>query len=217
VADIFNEVDEEVRREQLKKLWDKYQNYIIAVVIVTVVAVGGWRAYQWRQAKEAARAGAAFDQAMTLSAAGKHAEAEAAFAKIAQEGSRGYRELARMQAAGEIAQRDAKAGVQAYDAIASDQRLSQSLRDLAAVKAATLLVDTEPYDNMRQRLEAAAAPDRTYRHTARELLAVSAWRANDAAVARKWAEMINGDPAAPPDMQRRMQMLLALLVENAKS
>ena len=33
MSDIFQEVDEEVRREQLKKLWERYQYLIVAVVV----------------------------------------------------------------------------------------------------------------------------------------------------------------------------------------
>src|SRR5262249_59045441 len=44
VSDIFHEVDEEVRREQLKKLWDRYGNYAVAaagLLLVGGVARGG--------------------------------------------------------------------------------------------------------------------------------------------------------------------------------
>jgi hypothetical protein len=217
VSDIFNEVDEEVRREKLQQLWDRHQTLIIGAAILLVLLVGGWRLYEWYEAKQAAEAGTAFNSAMTLSTEGKHAEAEAAFAKVAQTGSANYRDLARLQAAGEIAQRDAKAAVEAYDAIAADPRIAQTLRDLAAVRAGFLLVDTAPYEDIRRRLEPATAPDRAFRNSARELLALSALRANDTASAGKWFEMIVADPAAPPGLRQRIQMLMALAGDHGKS
>src|SRR5205814_1138200 len=54
VSDIFHEVDEEVRREQLKKLWDRYGNYVAAAAVLLVLAVAAWRAYMWWEAKKAA-------------------------------------------------------------------------------------------------------------------------------------------------------------------
>ena len=45
MSDIFTEVDEEVRREQLKKLWERYGNYAIALAFLVVAAVAAWRAY----------------------------------------------------------------------------------------------------------------------------------------------------------------------------
>ncbi len=217
MSDIFNEVDEEVRREKLKQLWDRHQTLIIGGAILLVLLVGGWRLYQWYEAKQAAEAGAAFNSAMTLSTEGKHADAEAAFAKLAQTGSAGYRDLARLQAAGEIAQRDPKAAVEAYDAIAADTRVAQTMRDLAAVRAGFLLVDTAPYENILQRLEPATATDRAFRNSARELLALSALRANDSASARKWFDMIVTDPGAPPGLRQRIQMLMALAGDYGKS
>ena len=46
MSELFDEVDEEVRREQLKKLWDKYSIYIIALALLIIAGVGGWRGYQ---------------------------------------------------------------------------------------------------------------------------------------------------------------------------
>ncbi|MGA7040123.1 MAG: tetratricopeptide repeat protein, partial [Pseudolabrys sp.] len=61
MADIFHEVDEEVRREQLKKLWDRYSLYLIAAAILIVAAIAAWRGYEYWVAKRAATAGAAFE------------------------------------------------------------------------------------------------------------------------------------------------------------
>lgn len=217
MSDIFNEVDEEVRREKLKQLWDRHQGLIIGGAILLVILVGGWRGYQWWDAKRAAEAGAAFQSAMTLSSEGKHAEAEAAFAKVAEKGAAGYRDMARLQVAGETAQRDPKAAVAVYDALAADTRMTQTMRDLAAVRAGFLLVDTASYDDMRQRLEPVAAADRPFRNSARELIALSALRSGDAAAARKWFDMIVADAAAPPGLRQRIQMLMALAGDSGKS
>jgi hypothetical protein len=67
VSDIFTEVDEEVRREQLKKLWERYSNLIIGAAILVVAAVGAWRGYEYWQARKAAEAGAAYEAALKLS------------------------------------------------------------------------------------------------------------------------------------------------------
>jgi len=216
VTDIFQEVDEEVRREQLKKLWERYGGYLIAACIVVVIGVGGWRGYQWWQAKQAAQSGAAFEQAVTLAESGKHQEAVTAFAKLSADGTAGYRVLARLREAAELATADRKAAIAAYDAIAGDSRAGQVVQDLAAVRAGFLLVDAAPYPEIVQRLEAAAAPDRAFRHSAREILALSAWKSGDMAAARRWTEMIMADPQTPPGQRSRAQMLSELIAASAK-
>ena len=103
MADIFHEVDEEVRREQLKKLWDRYNAYIIALAILIIAGIAAWRGYEYWVAKRAAAAGAAFEAAAALNDQAKYAEAEAAFAKVAADAPEGYRVLARMRAASALA------------------------------------------------------------------------------------------------------------------
>lgn len=219
MSELFDEVDEEVRREQLKKLWDKYSIYFIALMVLVVAAVGGWRAYQYFEAKKAAEAGAAFERAVELSEQAKHEDAEKAFAELAAKAPSGYRTLARLRAAAEAASRDPKAAAKMYDDIAADRSVGSEWQDLAKIRAAGLLLDSTSYADMQQRLEASAAPksNSTFRHSAREMLALSAWRNNDMTAARKWLDAIDGDGETPPGLRSRAEALQALLPPVAKS
>jgi hypothetical protein len=217
VSELFSEVDEEVRRDQLKKLWERYSIYIVAGALLIIAAVGGWRGYQYLEAKKAAEAGAAFDKAIELAEQNKHAEAETAFTELAAKAPSGYRMLARLRAAAEAANRDPKAAAKLYDEIAADRSVGTPEQDLAKIRAAGLLLETASYPNMLQRLEAATGPGATFRHTARELLALSAWRANDAGAARQWLDLIANDGETPPSLRSRAEALQALLPPVAKS
>ncbi len=217
MSDIFSEVDEEVRREQLKKLWERYGNYLIALCVLIVAATAGWRGYEYWQAKQAAKAGAAFQAAATLAGEGKNKEAEQAFAKLATDGTSSYRMLAKFREAGEVVRSDPKAAVAAYDQLAADNGLGRVLQDLAALRAGAILVDTAPYSEIAQRLEPLTAADRTFRHSARFMLALSAWRAKDAAAMRKWSDMVMADAETPQGTRGQIQMLLALSDADKKS
>jgi hypothetical protein len=217
VSELFDEVDEDVRRDQLKKLWEQYSIYIIAAALLIIAAVGGWRGYQYLEAKKAAEAGAAFDKAVELSEQNKHAEAEAAFNDLAAKAPSGYRMLARLRAAAEVANRDPQTAAKMYDDIAADRSIGAPEQELARVRAAGLLLETANYPSMLARLEAATAPGATFRHTARELLALSAWRANDTAAARRWLDLIANDGETPPSLRSRTEALQALLPPVAKS
>src|SRR5262252_4299707 len=195
VSDIFTEVDEEVRREQLKKLWERYGNYIVAAALLVIAAVAAWRGYDYWQTRR---------------------EAEEAFAKVVTDGTAGYRVLARLREAAEISERDPKAGVAAYDSIAGETTGQPLISELAAVRAAFLLVDTARLDEMAQRLEPLTQSSGTFRHTARELLALSAWRNHDTAAMRRWAEAAKNDPEAPSGVRSRMDVLASLLPDSGK-
>jgi hypothetical protein len=217
VADIFHEVDEEVRREQLKRLWERYSIYIVALAILIVAGVGGWRGYEYYTAKKAAAAGNQFENAVTLAEQGKQSEAEAGFAKVVADAPDGYRVLARFRAAALTAQSKPADAVKAYDAITADGSAGQTWQDLAAVRAGLLLVDTAPLADMRKRLDPIAEPGRTFRHTARELMALSAWRNHDAATAHRYIDMIAADGETPPGTRGRIDVLSALIGNDGKS
>jgi hypothetical protein len=216
VTDIFNEVDEEVRREQLKKLWERYGTYLIAVCVLIVVGVGAWRGYEWWRNQQAEKSGAAFEQAVELAEAGRAQQAEAAFAKLAADGTAGYRALAQLRQAGELAPTDRAAALKAYDEIAVDGGVSQVIRDLAAVRAGYLLVDSVPYSELLSRLEPLTASDRTFRYSAREILALSAWKARDIAATRKWTDMLMADPQTPSGARSRAAVLSELIAASNK-
>ena len=216
MSDIFHEVDEEVRREQLKKLWDRYNSYVVAAAILLVAGVAAWRGYSWWEAKKAAETGAAFEVASTLAEAGKHADAQTAFAKLAADGASGYRNLARMREAAELAQVDAKTALAAYDKIAADGSVGPVLQDLAALRAGALLIDAGSFDEARHRLEPLTGNDRAVRHTAREFLVLAAWRAGDAAAAKRWFDLIMTDALTPAATRSRVEMLMALGATESK-
>jgi hypothetical protein len=217
VSELFNEVDEDLRREQLKKIWEKYSLLIIAVAILIVVGVGGWRGYSYLEAKKAGEAGAVFDRAAELAEQNKHAEAEAAFTKLAAEAPSGYRTLARLRAAAEAVSRDPQAAVKMYDDIAADRTVPAPEQDLARIRAGSLLLETTPYEAMQTRLEPATTNTSTYRHSARELLALSAWKANNAVATRQWLDMMSNDAETPASLRTRAEALQALLPPAAKS
>ena len=210
MSDIFHEVDEEVRRERLKQLWDRHSNLIVAAALAVVLAVAGWRGYDWWETKKSAEAGVAFEAAVALAEAGKPAEAQAAFAKLAKEGSSGYRILAGFREAAELAKADPAAAVKAYDVLAADSSLGRPLQDLATVRAGLILVDTAPLAELTTRLEPLTAPNGTFRHTARELLALAAWRTGDQAAAKRWFDVIATDAETPAGTRQRMDVLMTL-------
>jgi len=119
--------------------------------------------------------------------------------------------------AAELAQRDPKAAVAAYEKIASDSAVDPVLQDLAGLRAGAILVDTAPFAEAQARLEPLAGPGRIFRHTARELLALGAWRAGDTAAARRWSDLIMADNETPAAVRNRTEMLMTLTAPESKS
>lgn len=217
MTDIFREVDEEVRREQLKKLWERYQTLVVIVVFLVVAGVGGWRVYEWWQMRRATEVGTRFENGIVLSESGKHEEAEAVFARIAEDGTSSYRALAKLRQGAELAQRDQTAAITLYRQIAADSDVEAVMRDLAAVRAASLMIDAGSYNDARKLIEPIVQGRRDMRHTARELLALAAYKAGDRALANKWYAAILADPDAPQSSRTRVEILIALSAADGKS
>src|SRR5690606_14452841 len=152
-SDIFREVDEDLRHEQYKRLWDRFGPYVIGLAILIVVAVGGYKTWEWWENSRAAATGDRFLAALTLSEEGKHDEAVAALDAIAADGSGGYPVLAIFRSAGEkAAAGDRDGAVAAYDSISSRSGLPPLVADLARVRAALILVDSQSPQELTSRI-----------------------------------------------------------------
>ncbi len=183
MSELFDEVDEDVRRDQLKQIWDRYSIYIVAGALLIVAAVGGWRGYEYLQMQKAVETGKAFDAAVDLADQNKHAEAEAAFSKLVATAPSGYRMLARLRESAEIGSRDPQAAVKMYDDISGRSQYRAVEQDLAKVRAGGLLLETATYPTMLERLEASTARRRPF-----AIARGSCWRCR---------------PGAPTTMRRR--------------
>lgn len=210
-GDIFREVDEAIRQDRLKSLWDRYGLYVLAGAVLIVAGVAGYRGWEYWQAKQAADSGERFVAALELNEDGKTQEALQAYRKIAEDGTGGYAVLARLRLA--AAEGDKAAAVKTYDAIAADNAVDDIFRGLARIKAATIRLDQADMSEMKQRLEPLAEGSDPWRHSARELLGLAAHRAGNAKDAERYFTQVLGDREAPPSLRRRAEMMLALIVK----
>jgi hypothetical protein len=216
--DIFREVEEDIRHEELARLWDRYGLFVLvsALVIVFGVAVGkGWT---WWNAKQAAENGAMFAHASTLIEQGKTDDGVAELNKLLTNAPGGYRLLARLRlAAVDAAKGRGAEAVSAYDALADNATADPMFRGLARLQAATLRVDTADWNEMKQRLDQLNSPENPWRHSAKELLGLSAYRTGKTAEAQVLFGELLGDADAPGDLKKRAEMMQALLVQTGGS
>ncbi len=211
MADIFREVDEEVRRDKALEFWKKYQVYLIALIVLVVAGAGAWRFYETRSRAQAEAAGTRYEEAAQLVRDGKTAQADEALRAIIAEGPPGYALLARFAAASNLAGGDADKAVGLYEGLANDSSVNSTLRDVARLRAAVLRLDTADYREMRTRLEPLTQVGGAFRNSAREYLAIAAFKANDLGAAGKWLDAIVVDQDAPAQIRARAEALLGLV------
>jgi hypothetical protein len=206
----IREIDEDLRRDRLMRLWERYGIYVVGAAVLVVAATAGWRGWDWYQTREGIKAGSRFEAALVLAESGKHAEAEQEFEALSKNANWGYRLLSRMRLAAEIGARDATVGAAAYDAIAADGSIDVAIRDVARLRAALLLVDTAQVAEIASRVEPLMAATSPFRFSAREILALARYRAGEREAARAMFAQLASDPETPPALRNRAEVMLAL-------
>jgi hypothetical protein len=210
VSDILREIDEDLRRESLEKLWRKYGIYALGLAVIVVLGIAaytGWQRYS--ENRQAARA-RQYESALQLLAAGD-AEAGDQLQALAGGGD-SYAALARLQAAALKAKAGDVAGaVDIYDQLAADSGVDAHLRDLAVILLALHTADTAAPDALAKRLEPLTAAGNPWRYTALEITAVLARRDGDIVRAEQILTGLADDLDAPQGLRQRATEMLAAL------
>jgi hypothetical protein len=201
----FHEVDEAVRKDELKEWWGRWGTWVVAgavAVVVAVTALVGWRQYD---ASRRAEASAAYSAALAQIAQDKPAALKA-FEDQAKNAPEPYRALAALVAA----QLREPLEVQVTALLEVALTLSSAeLADLANVIAAYKSIDSPKAEEMVAKLEPLAGPDRPFRLSVLELQAMLAVRKGDLKRARElWSEIAK-DPQAPQAAAQRASAMLS--------
>jgi hypothetical protein len=211
---IFREVDDEVRQDEYKKLWDKYGKYAGTVAMLFVGAVAAWQGYQYYQQKQAEDASVFYFDALKKASDGKNDDA---LASLAQVHHIGYSQLAQLQQAAIFAAKgDVEKAVGAYDAFAADAKSDLAMADLARIRAGYLLVDTQSPDQLLTRLGRFDKDDALWHNEAREIFGLSAWRVKDFTMADRYFNAILTDKNSSGAMKQRAEMMVQLVSPNLK-
>lgn len=210
---LAREVDEELRREQLLKLWERYGTYIVAAAVLIIAGIGGFKYYEHRRLQAAEAAGARLAQASRELAQDKKAEASKTLDAIAATSPAGYAALARLRlaAADREAGKTAEAAA-AYEAIAKSG-IDSLLADYAQLQAAMLRLDGASWTDMQNRLNNIAVDNNPWRFSARELLGLAAQKAGKNEEARTEFQRLLGDRNTPPSIAERARIVMAMLTE----
>jgi hypothetical protein len=210
VSDILREIDEDLRRENLEKLWRKYGIYALGLAVAIVLAIAAytiWQNYSENYRAERARH---YESVLQLIAT-NDAKAADELQALA-DGSDGYAALARLQSAAlKTKAGDVPGAVALYEQMAGDGSVDDRLRQLAVILLALHTADTAPPDELAQRLQPLTAAGNPWRYSALEITAILARRNGDTAKAQEILTSLADDLEAPPNLRQRATEMLAAL------
>ena len=209
MADIFQEVEEDVRRERAEKLWKRFAPLVLAITIALVAAVGGVTAWRQYVASERAESSDKFNAAIALAAAGDTAGASAALGALAQDAREPYATLARLRLGALRAETGDNAAAATF-ADAAAKATDPLIKEYAELMAVVQTIGKESPDAVISRLEPMTAAARPWRNLARDYLAFVAFKKGDLPLARRvWDEIVKDEQAAPSQKARATELLTA--------
>jgi hypothetical protein len=214
---LIREVDEELRRDRMRKLWRQTGPWIIGGAVAVVLAVAGYEGWTWWQKTQAAKSSDQFYAATKIADGTDLDAAKKALDGVVAQGSGGYPMLAQFREAALLAQNGKiDEAVAAYDGLATSLN-DTHLRELALVLAGNLLIDKGDVAAVEQRVGGLITPASPMRNAAREVMGLVQYKAGKLDDAVKNFQAILADPAAPRDAQNRVQIyILQLQAEGAK-
>jgi hypothetical protein len=212
VTDIFTEVEEDLRRERARRLWDRYGWIATAALLLVVAGTAGWQGWRWYEAREAAAAATRYLAAMRAAEANDTAAAVGGFAALLRDAPAGYRLLARFQEAAARARAgEREIALAMWDQLAADGATPQPYRDLAALLSVLHQADDGDPASLSARLAGLDRPDGAFRFSARELQALLAERQGQRERAVTILRGLAEAPDAPVAMRARASETLGAL------
>jgi hypothetical protein len=211
LSDIFQEVEEDVRRERFEKLWQSYGIYAIAAAVLLLLGVAGYEVWQRYETGQREKDAIAFTAAQNLR---DPAQAAKVFADLAAKSGGGYAELSRMEQANALlasGKRDPAAAI--YKEVAASD--SGPMGSVARLRAAWALADTASRDDLQKLLQPLLGADSAWKQLGQEILAYSDYRAGKNLIAASEFNQLAADPQTPDGVKGRAQALASFIANGA--
>jgi hypothetical protein len=212
----LREVDEELRRDQMVDLWQRWGRWLIGAIVLGLAALAGVLFWQHHQQSEAGKQGEQLQTAFDALAAENDAAATPTLAKLATSSSPGYRAIALFTQA-DVASKanDTKGAIAKLSAVRNDSKLAQPFRDAATIQQTSLEYDTLKPAVVVDRLKDLAKPGNPWFGSAGEMVAVAYIRMNKQADAGRLYGQMAQDQGVPDSIRQRAVQMAGVLGVDA--
>jgi hypothetical protein len=202
------EVDENLRRDQMRDFFKAYGNWLIAGVVLFLAASGGliwWRQHQVQRHEAQVEELAAIYNDIGAGNAGQAPQKLDALSSSASKAVRGSALFARAALA--LQQNDTKTAIATYKTIAGDSGLPQPYRDIALIRQTALEFDQLQPQDLIARLQPLAKPGEPWFGSAGEMTALALAKQGKSAEAGQLFAAIAKDRSVPSTIRDRAAQL----------
>ncbi len=209
----IREVDEDLKNESMKKLWDKYGLFVIIVVIASLTLAVSYESLKAWYIQRAENRADAYAAALSLQGQARFAESEEALDMVINEDFGSFVELAKMQKANILLEQDdPQAGLELLEKIAQDKNVSSQLRDTALIKLASYRQDSASFEEMSELLQSIAENGKNaWNAVAKDMLATVLLRDGKTEEAKEIYNSLLKNPDASDDLKNRIRDILSVL------
>jgi hypothetical protein len=212
VADLFQEIDDELRQDKASRLWKLYGKYLIAAAIIIITSVGGYKFWQQKQLDDGEKASIAYEAALARSASGDFKGAIDQLNEKALGITPGYAALSQMQKANLAMKiKDFEAALITYKDIAENDDYPQSIKEWASFRHAAVRVEKQIDSNASADLDKLIATDSPWRFLAKEIKAIRETEIGNNSDAKAIFSELADDENAPERLRVRAAEFLQTL------
>lgn len=203
-----DEVNEELRRQQLKSIWDRFGVYIIGFAVLIILSVGGNEIINHLNNRLSQRESNTFDNALNLIENGNDSSGLDQLIKLT-EGKTGYKGLALFRLSSEsLTNGNYQEAVDYLKKASLDKTLTNNLRVFAKIKAGLILVDNGSFSEVDVLLKEVVENGGPFSFHAKEILALALIKNGRDLEAQEIFQEIANDASAPPVLARRAEIFL---------
>lgn len=212
----MREVDEALRQDQLTDFWEKYGKLTIGLVVLFIVALGGWFYYQHRVNLDAQADGETMVKALDDIERGDSKGAQVGFGDLTSSDHPGYRAASEMMLAGNAAKNGNLANAaERFGKVAEDSSLPKPYRDAALIRQTMAEFDTLKPEIVVERLKPMAVPGDPWFGSAGEMVAIAYMKMGKNDLAGPLFAQISREEDVPDTIRRRARQLAGLMGVDA--
>lgn len=208
---LIREVQEEMQREKLRALWQKYRFLVIGFIAgVLLITISNELYHSWRQKVSLAESDS-FEKATVLAYTGDSEQALQILKKLAQDGHTGYSALAHLKMAGiYLAQDQLPQALAALETVMNDQAAS-GLKEVATLAYVGHTIDTENPQKLQALLKPLLGNRSAFAGSAAELSAVLYLKQGDTQSAITVLKQAQENELVAPVVKQRLNEFLSVI------
>lgn len=213
----FKEVSEDIKNENMQKLWDKYGLYIIAVMAIVLTAAVSFETFKSWKVKRNQTWSDTYSYALNLQNQGRYDESKVILDKIQKSNNGIYGDIAKLQTSNILFEQGKNAeALVLLEEIVNDPKANQKMKDMSAIKLASYKLDSAPKEEIITLLAPLSENEGSWKNIAKEMLAMLEIREGNIDGAKNLYQQILDTENLPDGLKLRVQDMLSILNSNQK-